>query len=158
MCHTPSHGSDHLWLIWKESIQNCRCYRTDTAGGTDGRTDRRTEWNQYTPQQLHCSGGHNQSWDSADCYWKSISTGKADQAWESHNEFAQQTWGQSDTRFKSYCNSSFLCQCQSATWYRNHSASYSTQCTMPLMHGIIFLWNYISVLISSYFKLDIIDW
>ena len=39
MCDTPSHGSDHLWLIWKESIQNCRCYRADTAGGTDGRTD-----------------------------------------------------------------------------------------------------------------------
>ena len=61
MCDTPSHGSDHLWLIWKESIQNCRCYRADTAAGTDGRTDRRTdrrtEWNQYTPQQLRCSGG-----------------------------------------------------------------------------------------------------
>ena len=61
MCDTLSHGSDHLWLIWKESIQNCRCYRADTAGGTDGRTDgrtdRRTEWNQYTPQQLRCSGG-----------------------------------------------------------------------------------------------------
>ena len=38
MCDTPSHGSDHLWLIWKESIQNCRCYRVDTAGGTDGLT------------------------------------------------------------------------------------------------------------------------
>ena len=61
MCDTPPHGSDHLWLIWKESIQNWRCYRADTAGGTDGRTDgqtdRRTEWNQYTPQQLCCSGG-----------------------------------------------------------------------------------------------------
>ena len=39
MCDTSSHGSDHLWLIWKESIKNCRCYRADTAGGTDGRTD-----------------------------------------------------------------------------------------------------------------------
>ena len=61
MCDTPSHGSDHLWVIWKESIQTCRCYREDTAGGTDGRTDGqtdgRTEWNQYTPQQLRCSGG-----------------------------------------------------------------------------------------------------
>ena len=61
MCDTPSHGSDHLWLIWKESIQNCRCYRADTAAGTDGRTDGQTdgqtEWNQYTPQQLRCSGG-----------------------------------------------------------------------------------------------------
>ena len=27
---TPSHASDHLWLIWKESIKNCRCYRADT--------------------------------------------------------------------------------------------------------------------------------
>ena len=35
--------SDHLWLIWKESIQNCRCYRADTAGGTDGRTDGQTD-------------------------------------------------------------------------------------------------------------------
>ena len=43
MCDTPSHGSDHLWLIWKESIQNCRCYRADTAGGTDGRTDGQTD-------------------------------------------------------------------------------------------------------------------
>ena len=61
MCDTPSHGNGRLWLIWKESIQNCRCYRADTAGGTDrrteGRTDGRTEWNQYTPQQLRCSGG-----------------------------------------------------------------------------------------------------
>ena len=39
MCDTHSHGSDHLWLIWKESIQNCRCYRADTAAVTDGRTD-----------------------------------------------------------------------------------------------------------------------
>ena len=64
MCDTPSHGSDHLWLIWKESIQNCRCYGADTAAGTDGRTDgrtdRRTEWNQYTPQQLiHSQTGCN---------------------------------------------------------------------------------------------------
>ena len=32
-----------LWLIWKESIQNCRCYRADTAAGTDGRTDGQTD-------------------------------------------------------------------------------------------------------------------
>ena len=42
---TPSHASDHLCLIWKELIQNCRNYRANTACGTDGRT----EWNQYTP-------------------------------------------------------------------------------------------------------------
>ena len=29
--------------------------RTDTGCGTDGRTDGRTEWNQYT-QQLRCAG------------------------------------------------------------------------------------------------------
>ena len=40
---TPSHGSDHLCLTWKESIHNCRCYRTDTTCGTDGRTDGRTD-------------------------------------------------------------------------------------------------------------------
>ena len=40
---TPSHGSDHLCLIWKESIHNCRWYRADTACGTDGRTDGRTD-------------------------------------------------------------------------------------------------------------------
>ena len=66
MCDIPSHGSDHLWLIWKESIQNCRCYsvteRTRQAGQTDGRTDRRMEWNQYTPQQLRCSGGITMKW------------------------------------------------------------------------------------------------
>ena len=29
-CNTPSHASDHLYQIWKESIQNCRRYRVDT--------------------------------------------------------------------------------------------------------------------------------
>ena len=28
-CDTPSHASDHLYHIWRESIQNCRCYRAD---------------------------------------------------------------------------------------------------------------------------------
>ena len=61
---TPSHGSDHLCLIWKESIHNCRWYRADTAcrtdGRTDGRTDRRTDGRSETsipPQQLRCAGG-----------------------------------------------------------------------------------------------------
>ena len=27
---TPSHASDYLYQIWKESIENCRCYRADT--------------------------------------------------------------------------------------------------------------------------------
>ena len=65
---TPSHGSDHLCLIWKESIHNCRWYRADTACGTDGRTDgrtdgqtdRRTDGRSETsipPQQLRCAGG-----------------------------------------------------------------------------------------------------
>ena len=30
-CDTPSHASDHLYQIWKESIQNCRRYRADTV-------------------------------------------------------------------------------------------------------------------------------
>ena len=29
-CDTQSHASDHLYQIWKESIQNCRHYRADT--------------------------------------------------------------------------------------------------------------------------------
>ena len=29
-CDTPSHASDHLYQIWKESIRNCRCYRAYT--------------------------------------------------------------------------------------------------------------------------------
>ena len=29
-CDTPSHASDHLYQIWKESIQNCSHYRADT--------------------------------------------------------------------------------------------------------------------------------
>ena len=29
-CDTPSHVSNHLYQIWKESIQNCRRYRADT--------------------------------------------------------------------------------------------------------------------------------
>ena len=44
----PSHASHHFCHIWKESIQSCRCYRVDTACGTDGQT----EWNQYSPHQL----------------------------------------------------------------------------------------------------------
>ena len=31
--------------------------RTRDAGRTDGQTDGRMEWNQYTPQQLRCAGG-----------------------------------------------------------------------------------------------------
>ena len=29
-CDTHSHANDHLYQIWKESIQNCRRYRADT--------------------------------------------------------------------------------------------------------------------------------
>ena len=29
-CNTPSHASNHLYQIWKESIQNYRRYRADT--------------------------------------------------------------------------------------------------------------------------------
>ena len=37
VCHTLSHASDHLCLIWKVSVKNCRSYRADTECGTDGR-------------------------------------------------------------------------------------------------------------------------
>ena len=30
ICDTPSHASDHLYQIWKESIKNCICNRADT--------------------------------------------------------------------------------------------------------------------------------
>ena len=60
MCDTPSHGSD----LWKESIQNCRCYRADTAGGTDGRTDGQTDGvKPIYPQQLRCPGGGGGGYD-----------------------------------------------------------------------------------------------
>ena len=39
MCDTPTHASNHLCLVWKESIQDCRSYRAGTGCGTDGRTD-----------------------------------------------------------------------------------------------------------------------
>ena len=29
-CDTPSYASDHLYQIWKESIQTCRRYKADT--------------------------------------------------------------------------------------------------------------------------------
>ena len=66
MCDTPSHGSDHLWLIWKESIQNCRCYRADTATGTDGRTDGQTDGQTdgvkpIYPPTTSLFGGYNKS-------------------------------------------------------------------------------------------------
>ena len=57
--NTTSHGSDQLYLIWKESIQNCTRYRADTACGTEGRTDGMKPI--YPPtdthRQLHCGGG-----------------------------------------------------------------------------------------------------
>ena len=40
LCDTQSHASDHLCLIWKELIQNCRNYRVERhVGQTDGRTE-----------------------------------------------------------------------------------------------------------------------
>ena len=42
-------------LYMLQSGHGRRDGRTD--GQTDGQTDGRTEWNQYTPQQLRCSGG-----------------------------------------------------------------------------------------------------
>ena len=38
---TPSHASDHLCLIWKESFQKCRSYKADMECRKEGRTDRR---------------------------------------------------------------------------------------------------------------------
>ena len=89
VCDTPSHGSDHLCLIWKETIHNCRWYRADTACGTDGRTDGQTDGRSETSnpppqQQLRCAGGiiisiglHETGkldafyfWQSIEFYWK----------------------------------------------------------------------------------------
>ena len=41
---------------WNRSNQNCRRYRADTGCGTDGQTDVRTEWNQYTPNKFVLRG------------------------------------------------------------------------------------------------------
>ena len=58
MHNTPSHASDHLCLIWKESIENSRSFTADMACGMDGRM----EWNQYTPPPPNSfGGGYNQS-------------------------------------------------------------------------------------------------
>ena len=62
LCATPPHASDHLCLIWIESIQNCRYHRVVTAGRTDGetegQTDGRTDWNQYSPTTTSLCGGY----------------------------------------------------------------------------------------------------
>ena len=50
MRDTPSRVSDRLCVIWKESIQNCRSYRVDTAW----RTDRVKAL--YPPTTLLCMG------------------------------------------------------------------------------------------------------
>ena len=47
--------NDHLCLIWKESIQNCRSYRADTEYETDGQTDGRSE-TKISPTTLLCGG------------------------------------------------------------------------------------------------------
>ena len=56
---TPSHGSDHLCLIWKESIHNLDVTeRTRHARRTDRRTDGQSETSiPPPPQQLRCAGG-----------------------------------------------------------------------------------------------------
>ena len=46
-------------------------------GGTDGQMDGRTEWNQYTPQQLHCARGiniHNTAYSIGLPWYRSFST------------------------------------------------------------------------------------
>ena len=85
MFDTPSHGRDHLWLIWKESIQNCRCYRADTAGRTDGRTDRRMDRRMdrrtdgvkpiYPPTTSLFGGYKNKSSQNCACWWPSLCAG-----------------------------------------------------------------------------------
>ena len=48
MRHTPSHASDHLYQIWKESIQNCKRYRADTIFKV------KAEWPwKYSSRSLH---------------------------------------------------------------------------------------------------------
>ena len=43
-CDTPSHASDHLYQIWKESIRNCRCYRADTIFKAKAKWPWRYRW------------------------------------------------------------------------------------------------------------------
>ena len=57
MRNTPSHTSDHLCLIWEESIQNSRSYRVDTECGKDGRTDGQTEGRMDGVKPFHCVEG-----------------------------------------------------------------------------------------------------
>ena len=54
MRDTPSNASDHLCLISKESIQNCRSYRADWECRTDGRRDEVKPI--YPPTTLLCRG------------------------------------------------------------------------------------------------------
>ena len=52
--NTPCHASGLLCLIWKESIQKCRCFRADMTrrGDRKGRTNKWIGSNQHTSQQL----------------------------------------------------------------------------------------------------------
>ena len=56
--YTLYHASDHLYPIWKESIQNCKSYRVDTEWRTDGRTSGRTDGAKpiYPPTTSLCWG------------------------------------------------------------------------------------------------------
>ena len=56
MHNTPSHASDHLCQIWKESIQNCRCYKADMPCETDGQRGR-VKAICHPTKQLHYAEG-----------------------------------------------------------------------------------------------------
>ena len=49
--------NDHLCLIWKELIQNCRSYRTDKACEKDWRSEINIP---FLPQRLRCAWGMTQ--------------------------------------------------------------------------------------------------
>ena len=56
---TPSEVAWQDVQIWNGSDEHCWRYRADTILSTDGQTDRRTRWYQYTPLSTSLKRGYN---------------------------------------------------------------------------------------------------